>query len=111
MYWPEYPYAPVTATRMDGFAPFTGLQAADEEAGGLIDQAEREPPAEPSAHLYIVSVMMGECDDGPGSKRREWWRCQTFVVGFGQIYVAKQNVLRFTIPFSWAAREFRSGRT
>ena len=74
---------------MDGFAPFTGLQAGDEEAGGLIDQAEREP----SAHLYIV-----ECDDGPGSKGgREWWRCQTFVVDFGQIMLPSKTfyVLRF----------------
>jgi len=73
---------------MDGFAPFTGLQAPDEEAGGLIDQAEREPPA----HLYIVSVIMA-----PGSKGREWWRCQTFVVGFGQMMLPSKTfyVLRF----------------
>jgi hypothetical protein len=70
---------------MDAFAPFTGLQAADEEAGGLIDQAERKPPSEPSAHLYIVSVMMA------GSKSREWWRCQTFVVGFGQIMLPTER--------------------
>ena len=71
MYWPEYPYAPVTATRMDGFAPFTGLQAADEEAGGLIDQAEREP----SAHLSMVSVMMALAQRGAengGVVRHSW---------------------------------------
>src|SRR5262249_39080980 len=74
MYWPEYPYAPVTATRIDGFAPFTGLQAADEEAGGLIDQAEREPPADPSAHLYIVSVMMALAQraENGGVVRHSW---------------------------------------
>jgi hypothetical protein len=50
-------------------APLTGLQAADEEAGRLIDQAEREPPAEPSAHLYIVSVMMAL----RRNRRRDQW--------------------------------------
>jgi len=64
---------------MDGFAPFTGLQAADEEAGGLIDQAKREP----SAHLYIVSMMMALAQraENGGVVRHSWLasaklRCQ-----------------------------------
>jgi len=55
---------------MDGFAPFTGLQAPDEEAGGLIDQAEREPPA----HLYIVSVIMAPAQraENGGVVKHSW---------------------------------------
>src|SRR5262249_39080981 len=52
-------------------------------------------PVGPSVHC--------ECDDGPGSKGREWWRCQTFVVGFGQIMLPSKTfyVLRSRSYGQW----------